>query len=113
MQMTKNEEKQSHMALHDSILDKFVMYQLENCIWLQLKRLISTESLTNLLPAMTFSKVLIGGSRTAATSKIERFVIIVNGWKPLTIITKRSILDVAAALDPPLMLVLCQIKCQL
>ena len=43
-----------------------------------------------------------GGSRTAATSKMERFVIIVNGWKPLTIITKRSILDVAAALDPPL-----------
>ena len=43
-----------------------------------------------------------GVSRTAATSKIERFVIIVNGWKPLTIITKRSILDVAAVLDPPL-----------
>ena len=43
-----------------------------------------------------------GGSRTAATSKIESFVIIVNGWNPLTIITKRSILDVAAALDPPL-----------
>ena len=29
-----------------------------------------------------------GGSRTAATSKMEHFVIIVNGWKPLTIITK-------------------------
>ena len=43
-----------------------------------------------------------GGSRAAATSKMERFVIIVNGWKPLTIITKRPILDVAAALDPPL-----------
>ena len=43
-----------------------------------------------------------GGSRTAATSKMERFDIIVNGWKPLTIITKRSILDVAAVLDPPL-----------
>ena len=43
-----------------------------------------------------------GGSRAAATSKIERFVIIVNGWKPLTIITKRSVLDVAAALNPPL-----------
>ena len=43
-----------------------------------------------------------GGSRTAATSKMERLVIIVNGWKPLTIITKRSILDVAAVLDPPL-----------
>ena len=33
---------------------------------------------------------------------MERFVIIVNGWKPLTIIKKRSILDVAAALYPPL-----------
>ena len=41
-----------------------------------------------------------GGSRAAVTSKMERFVIIVNGWKPLTIITKRSILDVVAALDP-------------
>ena len=29
-------------------------------------------------------------------------VIIANGWKPLTFVTKRSILDVAAALDPPL-----------
>ena len=45
-----------------------------------------------------------GGSRTAATSEMEHFVIIVNGWKPLTIITKCSILDVAAALDPPLLL---------
>ena len=53
-----------------------------------------------------------GGSRAAATAKMERFVtivngwkpfvIIVNGWKPLTIITKGSILDVAAVLDPPL-----------
>ena len=33
---------------------------------------------------------------------MERFVIIVNGLQPLTIITKLSILDVAAALDPPL-----------
>ena len=43
-----------------------------------------------------------GGSRTAATSKMEHFVIIVNGWKPLIIITKSSIVDVAAVLDPPL-----------
>ena len=43
-----------------------------------------------------------GGSRAAATSKMERFVIIVNGFQPLTIITKRSILDFAAVLDPPL-----------
>ena len=42
-----------------------------------------------------------GGSRGAATSKMERFVIIVNGSKPLTIILKRSILDVAAALNQP------------
>ena len=39
------------------------------------------------------------GSRAAATSKMECFVTIVNGWKLLTIITKYSILDVAAALD--------------
>ena len=44
-----------------------------------------------------------GGSRAAATSKMERFVIIVNGFQPLTIIIKRSILDVATVLDPPLL----------
>ena len=43
-----------------------------------------------------------GVSRTAAESEMGRFVIIVNGFQPLTIITKRSILDVAAVLDPPL-----------
>ena len=43
-----------------------------------------------------------GGSRTAATSKMESFVIIVNGFQPLTIITKLTILYVAAVLDPPL-----------
>ena len=43
-----------------------------------------------------------GGSRTAATSKMKHFVIMVNGFQPLTIITKISILEVAAVLDPPL-----------
>ena len=43
-----------------------------------------------------------GEFRTAATSKMECFVIIVNGWKSLTILTKHSILDFAAVLDPPL-----------
>ena len=43
-----------------------------------------------------------GGSRAGATYKMECFVIIVNGLKPLTTITKHSILDVAAALDLPL-----------
>ena len=42
------------------------------------------------------------GSRTAATSKMECFVIIINGLQPLTIITKHSILNVAAVADPPL-----------
>ena len=44
-----------------------------------------------------FSQTFIirGGSRAAATSKMERFV---------TIVTKRSILDVAAVLDPPLII---------
>ena len=40
-----------------------------------------------------------GGSRTAVMSEMELFVIMV---KPLTIITKCSILDVAAVLHPPL-----------
>ena len=48
--------------------------------------------------------IIRGGSRTAATSKIEHFVMIINGSKPLTIITKTSILDVAAVLDPLLII---------
>ena len=43
-----------------------------------------------------------GGSRTATTSKMEHFVIIVNGWKLLTPTTKSAIMDVATVLDPPL-----------
>ena len=46
-----------------------------------------------------------GGCRTVATSKMERFVIIVNSWKMLTFITKCSIWDVAAVLDLPLVIV--------
>ena len=44
-----------------------------------------------------------GGSRVAAASKMECFVIIVNGVQALTITAKHSILDVAAALDPLLL----------
>ena len=47
-----------------------------------------------------FAYIPEAGSWTAATSKMERFVI-VNGFQALTIITKRSILDVRAVLDPP------------
>ena len=42
------------------------------------------------------------GSRTAATSKMKLFVIMINGFQPLTIITKSSILDVATVLGPTL-----------
>ena len=54
---------------------------------------------SNLIGAIFFMQQLIelrGRSRTAATSKMEHFV---------TIITKRSILDAAAVLDPPLELI--------
>ena len=47
-----------------------------------------------------------GGSRVAATSKMECFVIIVNDLQPLTIITKHSILVLAAAVDPSLVILL-------
>ena len=43
-----------------------------------------------------------GGSTAAATSQMKQFVTIVNVFQPLTVITKCSILDIAAALDPPL-----------
>ena len=42
--------------------------------------------------------------RAATASKMEHFVIIVNGFHPLTIIAKYSILDVVAVLDPPLII---------
>ena len=52
--------------------------------------------------------VLRGGLRTATTSKVELFVIIVNGFnQPLTIITKSSTLDAAAVLDPPMLPLKC------
>ena len=54
------------------------------------------------MQGFSFFGPIVGGSRTAATSKMEHFVIIVNGFHPLTIIIKSSILNVAAVLDPPL-----------
>ena len=56
-----------------------------------------------------FAEKVKGGSRAAAKSKMERFVIKVNGWKPLTIITKCSILDVAAVKDPLLQVIVAHI----
>ena len=39
---------------------------------------------------------------TPATSKVELFVILVNGLPPPTNVTKNSIFDVAGVLDTPL-----------
>ena len=80
--------------------------QQSNSLLLILTYFIFVTTIFRLIVFKAYDFVLRGGSRTAATSKMERFVIIVNGRKPLTIITKHSILDVAAVLDPPLVLLL-------
>ena len=59
---------------------------------------------------LILTKNIRGGSRAGATSKMERFVIIVNGFQPLTIIIKRSILYVTAVLDPPLKAVVSKVQ---
>lgn len=41
-----------------------------------------------------------GGSRIPTTSKMDIFLIIVNGWKSLTDVTKSSVLVFAAFLHP-------------
>ena len=66
------------------------------------KNVEKSRNNTFIVSTMTIRRITRGGSRAAAASKMECFVIIVNGFLPLTIITKHSILDVAAALDPPL-----------
>ena len=62
----------------------------------------TVRKICQIAPPKKTNKGRRGGSRTPATSKMELFMIIVNGWKPLTIITKSSILDVAGVLDLPL-----------
>ena len=54
------------------------------------KKISETFNVINFVSKMDL--VTKGGSRTAATSKLERFVIIVNGWK------------LAAVLGPPLLI---------
>ena len=43
-----------------------------------------------------------GGNRTATTSKVELFAIIVNDFQSFTIITKSSTLDIVAVPDLPI-----------
>ena len=74
------------------------------CLWAskcQLGHVITLSCLT-LWKSNTQWKWKVG-SKTAATSKVELFVIIVNCWNPFTIITKSHTLDVPAVLDPPWM----------
>ena len=97
-----------------SIIFYHILYPFVDFIETKMKKLISylmkvfftSLSLTHFWSLFLFyTPIFIGGFSTAGTSKIEIFVITVNGWKPpLTIITKSSILDVAAVLNPPLIL---------
>ena len=72
------------------------------------------ETIQNTCDRVSYLDWSRGRSRTAATSKMKRFLIIVysfqlfinyyHSFQLLTIITKHSILDVAAVLDPPLLI---------
>ena len=42
------------------------------------------------------------GSRTHVGSEVEFFLIIVNGFQPLALVIRYSILDLEVVLDPPL-----------
>ena len=58
-----------------------------------------TESFESNFGILSFFTLFRGGSRTAAICKMERFVMLVNGFQQLTIITKSFILDAATVLD--------------
>ena len=78
---------------------------LLNCTANHLWNFYFIKSFTQLLAVRKWNSTR-GVSRTAATSKMELFVKIVNGFQPLTIITKCSILNVAAVLDSPVLKIL-------
>ena len=69
-----------------------------------LYRYATLSVIFNTLLYVTQNNLFQGTFKTAATSNMEHFVIIVNGFQPLTIITYNSILDVAAVLDTTLLL---------
>ena len=48
----------------------------------------------------------MGVSRILGTSKVDLFKKLVNGFQPLTYVTKNSVVHVAGVLDPPLKSVL-------
>ena len=54
---------------------------------------------------LTLMSKFRGVSRTPLTSKIKLFVTLVNGFQPLTNVTKNSMLDVARFLETPLIVI--------
>ena len=44
--------------------------------------------------------VIRGGSELPPTSKMELFLTIISSWKPLTTVSKSSILEDSTSLDP-------------
>ena len=88
------------LQIWSHLLKKFLMKNFILCAVLNQVRRLNLAKFW-LINKWRSCEVIRGRSRAAATSKMKRYVIIVNGWKPLTIITKFSILEVAVALDPP------------
>ena len=88
-------QKKLHLVVHGQSLWAIKMLSI-----LLVHRKFKIANRKFLSPSYILISIYKGGSRTAAPSKMEHFVIIVNGWKPLAIITKSSILDVAAVLNP-------------
>ena len=69
----------------------FIIFWFMNWLTIWLTNLIIESKLVvSFVSFNSFRRVF----RTLPTSRIERFAKIVNGWKPLTIFAKRSILDV-------------------
>ena len=79
----------------------FILWRMI-CIDIFIQWFISSVGVITFVGWFVIKVITRDGSRTTATSKMEHFRIILNGFQPLIIITKSSILDVATVLDPPL-----------
>ena len=63
-------------------------------------RLVSFCMSKKLSLSQQYQIVFRGGSRTTAAPKMERFVIIVNGLQPLTVITYHKALHLGCCSSP-------------
>ena len=96
--LRKESLNESYIVTRQNILFLSILRSTSLLTKIQKLHLLGTSSV-RVLQTNQSSQVYRGGSTTAAASKMDCFVIIVNGWKPFT---KRFILDVAVVLDPPL-----------